>query len=229
MPLAVPCGRATALDLCDTPSMPFADVYSVVLAPVGRRGADSLPKSAEDLRAAVHGILHGLGALHEASGPGLHHSTLSVVPCCEELPQGCRTRVRRLLQRGIGLEQLPASHTRGATSELPDPPTAARLPRFQMNRPGSSTAISVGTTSSAPSSRIGHGGTTSSIWSRRAAQGRAESRWPAGRRGRWRRGARPAMVSLLAHLNPWAVVGRGAGGGRQQRTPLDLICSPWGT
>ena len=42
------------------------DTYAVALKPLGLRGADALPSDEEGLRAAAHGMLHGLAALHAA-------------------------------------------------------------------------------------------------------------------------------------------------------------------
>ena len=42
------------------------DTYAVALAPLGLRGCDAEPADEASLRAAAHGVLHGLAALHAA-------------------------------------------------------------------------------------------------------------------------------------------------------------------
>ena len=42
------------------------DVYEVTLFAAGLRSGDAKPRDENTLRAAVHGILHGLAALHKA-------------------------------------------------------------------------------------------------------------------------------------------------------------------
>lgn len=43
------------------------DHYSVVMQPVGLRGADAMPKDEAQLARAAHGCLHGLEALHKVT------------------------------------------------------------------------------------------------------------------------------------------------------------------
>ena len=58
------------------------DHYSVVMQPVGLRGADAIPKDEEQLVRAAHGCLHGLEALHQVTSwacmcavcPAIYHS-----------------------------------------------------------------------------------------------------------------------------------------------------------
>ncbi len=43
------------------------DHYSIVMQPVGLRGADATPKDEAQLARAAHGCLHGLEALHKVT------------------------------------------------------------------------------------------------------------------------------------------------------------------
>ena len=43
------------------------DHYSIVMQPVGLRGADAMPKDEAQLARAAHGCLHGLAALHKVT------------------------------------------------------------------------------------------------------------------------------------------------------------------
>ena len=43
------------------------DHYSVVMQPVGLRGADAIPEDEAQLARAAHGFLHGLEALHKVT------------------------------------------------------------------------------------------------------------------------------------------------------------------
>ena len=43
------------------------DHYSVVMQPVGLRGADAMPQNEAQLARAAHGCLHGLQALHQVT------------------------------------------------------------------------------------------------------------------------------------------------------------------
>ena len=44
----------------------------MTLSPAGRRNLDAIPSDEPQLQRAIHGILHGLGALHEARVGCLH-------------------------------------------------------------------------------------------------------------------------------------------------------------
>ena len=71
------------------------DHYSIVLQPVGLRGADAKPKNEAELARAAHGCLHGLEALHKVTSwvcmsairTSAFHLLSCQLPDCSQLSQ----------------------------------------------------------------------------------------------------------------------------------------------
>ena len=108
------------------------DIYSVVLAPLGLRGNDAEPTDEAGLRAAAHGVLHGLAALHAA---GFVHCDLRWGNvACEPAAQRRYFLLDLEACRRAGVPVAPGSVLTTWSSEALEPPapgdTAAALPRY---------------------------------------------------------------------------------------------------
>lgn len=108
------------------------DKYRVVLYPVGLTPAEARPTTAEELRAAAHGLLHGLNAIHQARRPAAETDRPPNPPAGSS--SACTAR------------QLQWWGRAGPPPLLPTSPPTPPPPR---PRPGSSTATSAPRTSHA--------------------------------------------------------------------------------
>jgi hypothetical protein len=108
------------------------DTYTVVLAPLGLRGADAEPTDEAGLRAAAHGVLHGLAALHAA---GFVHCDLRWGNvACEPGAQRRYFLLDLEACRRSGAPVAPGSELNSWSSEALEPPAvgdaAGALPRY---------------------------------------------------------------------------------------------------